>query len=119
MQKNAEILHQYEKDLKDYDPDSRLNIQDLRRAVECSRIFKPAWYREKSEELAIREGKAKKNTKIEKTNECSTQVYRDKEVVEENIQIKKPSSFGELKQINGRFFDKKSAEAAGYKWNND
>lgn len=116
MQKNAEILYLYEKDLKDYDPTLRLNIQDLRRAVECSRLFKPDWHREKLEELAIREGKTKKNTEIEKSNECSAQVYREKAVVEENKQIKTPSNFGELKQINGRFFDKKSAEAAGYRW---
>lgn len=116
MQKNTEILHQYEKDLKDYDPALRLNIQDLRRAVECSRLFKPDWHREKLEELAIREGKIKKSTEIEKINECSNQVYREKAIVEENTQIKTPSSFGEIKQINGRFFDKKSAEAAGYRW---
>lgn len=67
MQKNAEILYQYEKDLKDYDQNLRLNIQDLRRAVECSRLFKPAWYNEKLEELAAREGKEKKVTKMKKS----------------------------------------------------
>ncbi len=118
MQKNAEILYQYEKDLKDYDPTLRLNIQDLRRAVECSKLFKPDWHREKLEELEIREGKAKKNTEIENLSTHGIQVLDDKNAVEEEVLRKQECSIFEgLKQINGRFFDKKSAEAAGYNWN--
>lgn len=118
MQKNAEILYQYEKDLKDYDPTLRLNIQDLRRAVECSRLFKPDWHREKLGELEIREGKAKKSTEIENLSTHGIQVLDDKNAVEEEVLRKQECSIFEgLKQINGRFFDKKSAEAARYNWN--
>ncbi|HGJ5890460.1 MAG TPA: replication initiation protein [Arsenophonus apicola] len=61
MKKNAEILYQYEKDLKKYDPTLRLTMPDLRRAVECSKYCKQHWHEEKKQELAMREGK---NTKI-------------------------------------------------------
>lgn len=61
MKKNAEILYQYEKDLKKYDPSLSLTMPDLRRAVECSKYCKQNWHEEKKRELAIREGK---NTKI-------------------------------------------------------
>ncbi|WP_063657709.1 replication initiation protein [Candidatus Arsenophonus triatominarum] len=61
MKKNTEILYQYEKDLKKYDPTLRLTMPDLRRAVECSKYCKRNWHEEKKRELAMREGK---NTKI-------------------------------------------------------
>lgn len=61
MKKNAEILYQYEKDLKKYDPTLRLTMPDLRRAVECSKYCKQNWHEEKKRELAMRKGK---NTKI-------------------------------------------------------
>ncbi|ABN42249.1 gp45 [Sodalis phage phiSG1] len=57
MQKNTEILYQYEKALKGYDPTLRLDMPDLRRAVEYSRLFKPNWHREKKKELEQRAAK--------------------------------------------------------------
>lgn len=57
MQKNTEILYQYEKALKEYDPALRLDMPDLRRAVEYSKLFKPSWHKEKRQELQIREHK--------------------------------------------------------------
>jgi plasmid replication initiation protein len=54
MKKNAEILYQYEQQLKSYDPTLKLAIADLRRAVEYSKLFKPTWHREKVAELAGR-----------------------------------------------------------------
>lgn len=57
MQKNTEILYQYEKALKEYDPALRLDMPDLRRAVEYSKLFKPNWHKEKRQELQIREHK--------------------------------------------------------------
>ncbi|WP_025246519.1 hypothetical protein [Candidatus Sodalis pierantonius] len=57
MQKNAEILYQYEKALKEYDPALRLDMPDLRRAVEYSRLFKTNWHREKKQELEQRAAK--------------------------------------------------------------
>lgn len=55
MKRNAEILFQYEQQLKTYDPSLKLAITDLRRAVEYSKLYKPNWHREKTEELAGRE----------------------------------------------------------------
>lgn len=55
MKKNTEILYQYEKALKEYDPALRLDMPDLRRAVEYSKLFKPFWHKEKSQELKMRE----------------------------------------------------------------
>lgn len=57
MEKNAEILYQYEKALKEYDSALRLEMPDLRRAVEYSRLFKKNWHREKKMELEQRAAK--------------------------------------------------------------
>lgn len=58
MKTNAEILYQYEKSLKEYDPELKLDMPDLRRAIACSKLFKPDWHREKLAELQERQRKA-------------------------------------------------------------
>lgn len=57
MEQNCELLYQYEKELKQYDADEKLEINDLRRAVEYSKYCKPNWHREKKIELEQREAK--------------------------------------------------------------
>lgn len=57
MEHNCELLYRYEYDLKAYDPESKLEINDLRRAVEYSKYCKPNWHREKKIELEQRAAK--------------------------------------------------------------
>lgn len=61
MKKNAEILYQHEKKLKEYDSALRLDMPDLLRAIEYSKYSKHKWHQEKKSELTIRKRNSTKN----------------------------------------------------------
>ncbi|WGM03791.1 replication initiation protein [Arsenophonus nasoniae] len=116
MKKNAEILYQYEKDLKKYDNTLRLTMPDLRRAVECSKFCKQNWHEEKKRELAIREGKIEDSTPTKAILQSHNKILAKSQVTSLEKELEEIPNFGGFKQIKGQFFDKRSAEAAGYNW---
>jgi len=53
--KNLQLLTQYQKDLKAWDPTAKLKIEDLRRIVSYSKLFNPTLHKKMYDELLIRQ----------------------------------------------------------------